>query len=296
MREKRYDEAMCVFTQQSQIKHRLTDPDATPRSEMMDACVELNATQALGVLEHLIATSPDDQDICRLLESLACMYHSAAFDAGNEDKRQEMLQKADDNFAKAMASSEVAVAGSQIDYGIYILHLHRYEEAIVVLKQVISSEFDNPEAANSYENSEKNNFEDENIINEINRHGIITTFSVAFAYYLLTNIYCDTGQQREAETLLPDFQRLCNYTLKEEDPHPMYTTMHARAYSLLGYSHMAVQEYSKAGQAFGKAAQLAVDDYTMAKENRASCDELYRASAIACCICMDEPRAKHKCH
>lgn len=88
---------MCVFTQKSQIKHRLNDPDATPRSEMMDAYVELNATQALGVLEHLIATSPDDQDICRLLENLACIYHSAAFDAGNEDK---MLQKADENFCE----------------------------------------------------------------------------------------------------------------------------------------------------------------------------------------------------
>ena len=36
---------------------------------------------------------------------------------------------------------------------------------------------------------------------------------------------------------------------------------------------MAVHDYSKAGQAFGKAAQLA-DDYTLAEINHVSCDEL----------------------
>ncbi|KAI0220871.1 hypothetical protein LSAT2_027671, partial [Lamellibrachia satsuma] len=92
----------------------------------------------------------------------------------------------------------------------FLLHLHRYEEATTVLKQG---------------DSERNTIEDKNLINEINRHGNISTFSVAFAYYLLANIYYDIGRHKEAEKLLPDFHRLCNNTLAEG---AIDSTMHCR--------------------------------------------------------------------
>ena len=272
MRENRYEEATCVFTQRAQIENHLINSDSTPCNQMSRALLKLEAAQALGVLEYLVATFPDDEDIHSLLGNLACMYHSSAFAAGNEDKRQEMLQKAEENFVKAVSCSGVNVAASQVDYSFFLLHLHRYEEAITVLKQVISSEGDSPVAGNGYGNNERNTIEDGNLINEINRHGNIITFTAAFAYYLLAKLYYNIGRQRESEKLLPDFHRLCNNTLVEGATD---STLHARAYSLLGYSYTEVQDYSKAEQAFGKAAQLA-DDYTLAEENRASCDVFRR--------------------
>ena len=274
MREKRYGEAYCVFAQLLQIRHRVSDidSDATPCSQMSFACLELEAAQALGVFEYLVTTFPDDLHIHSLLGNLACMYHSAAFAKGNADKRQEMLQKADENFVKTVACSGVNVAACQTNYSMLLLYLHRYEEATVVLKKITFSECHNPVAINFYQENDMNTVEDENLINEINRHSDISTFSVAFAYYLLAKIYCDTDRQREAEKLLPNFQRLCDNTLAEGATD---FTLHARAYSLLGYSYTAVQDYSKAEQAFGKAAQLA-DDYTLAEQNWASCDGFRR--------------------
>ena len=125
-------------------------------------------------------------------------------------------------------------------------------------------------AGNGYGNNERNDIEDENLINEINRHGNISTFSAAFAYYLLAKIYYDIGRQREAETLLSDFHRLYNDTLAGG----RYCTLPARAYSLLGYSCTEALDY-KSEQAFGKAAQPA-DDYTLAEENRTSCNVFRR--------------------
>ena len=116
------------------------------------------------------------------------------------------------NFLKAMACSGVNVAANQVDYSLFLLYLHCYEEATTVLKQVISSECQNPVAENAYGDSERNTTEDDNLVNEINRHRNVSIFSVVFGYYLLANIYYDIGRHREEETLLPDFHRLCDMT------------------------------------------------------------------------------------
>ena len=127
-----------MFTQRVQIKHRLIGSVATPCSQTnwFQTCDARLATRgkaarALDVFEYLVATFPDDLHIHSLLGNLACIYHSAAFAAGNEDTRQEMLQNAEENFLKIKACSGVKVAASQFDYSFFMLHLHRYEEATV---------------------------------------------------------------------------------------------------------------------------------------------------------------------
>ena len=239
MREKRYDEATCVFTRLTQIERRPGHSDATLCYNMSFACSELEAAQALGVLEYLVTTFPDDQDVHSLLGNVACMYHSAAFAAGNEDKRQEMLQKAEENFDKTMECGEGNAAANQINYSMFLLHLHRYVEAVIVLKQVIFRDSHNPKTTNRFLASERNTIEDENLINEIKWHGYVITYSVAFAYYLLAKIYCESCRQRQAEKLLPDFQRFCNDIVVEEVINSEF--FNSRAYSLLGYSYLALQ-------------------------------------------------------
>ena len=106
----------------------------TPLSQTNRACLELEPAQALDVLEYLVATFPDDQDIHSLLGNLACMYNSVAFAAGNEHIRQEMLQKAEENFLKSKACGGVNVTAGQTNYSMLLLHLHRYKEATTMLQ------------------------------------------------------------------------------------------------------------------------------------------------------------------
>ena len=101
----------------------------------------------------------------------------------------------------------------------------------------------------------------------MNHQGGIRTASHAFAYYVLAKIYRDTDRKTDAETLLPDFQRLCSDIMSKGT---VDMALRARAFSLLGYAYLAVNNYSKAGQAFDKAAHL-VDGYTLAEVNRNLC-------------------------
>ena len=288
MTERRSDEALCVFTQEIQLYERICRFDGSEPSDdyticslMSHACLELPKSQRVYGLEYVKETFPDNPDRDRLLLSLAMFCHEEAFTAGSEHNRQEMLQKADVNFVEAITYCGVDSIAVKMNYITFLVHLHCYDKAVPLLKEFIAMEANHPTGINGYGLDTRNSVVDENLLKEINRHGNIETASVAFAYYVLAKIYCETNHEAEAMALLPDFQQLCSDTLGKIGLQP---TMHCRAYSLLGYTYLAVQDYTQAGQAFRTAAQLE-DDYTLAEENYAKCDilhlcELFRLSQL----------------
>ena len=253
--------ALFVFKQLAGVTRCLTGGDFDALDLMTCAGIEIGTTDAL---EHIANLHPDCNQRSSVLSNLACLYHSKAF------RKHDMLEKAKENFLKAMSDTGTNDAMIKVDYSMFLVHLHRYDEATDLLKQIIASECKHPVSSNTYRSNMKNITEDENLLKEIDRHGGIRTASHAFAYYVLAKIYCDKDRKTDAETLLPDFQRLCNDIMSKGT---VDVTMRARAFSLLGYVYMAVSNYSKAGQAFDKAAHL-VDGYTLAEVNRKLCDFL----------------------
>ncbi|KAI0227343.1 hypothetical protein LSAT2_022172, partial [Lamellibrachia satsuma] len=288
MTERKFDEALCVFTQDIQLYQRICRFDGSEPSDdytvcnlMSHACFELPKSQRVYGLEYVSETFPDNPDRDRLLLSLAMFFHEEAFTPGNEHNRQEMLQKAEVNFVEAIKYSRVDSIAIKMNYIMFLVHMHCYKKAVPLLKEFIAMEANHPTGINGYGQDTRNSIGDENLLKEINRHDEILTASVAFAYYVLAKIYCDTNREAEAMALLPDFQQLCSDTLGKIGLDP---TMHSSAYSLLGYSYLAAQDYTQAGQAFRTAAQL-VDGYTLAEENYAKCDilhlcELFRLSQL----------------
>ncbi|KAI0237358.1 hypothetical protein LSAT2_012137, partial [Lamellibrachia satsuma] len=185
-------------------------------------------------------------------------------------RKHDMLEKAEEHFLKAMADTGTNDAMIKVDYSMFLVHLHRYDEATDLLKLIIASEYKHPVSSNTYRSNMKSITEDENLLKEIDHIGRFRTASHAFAYYVLAKIYCDTDRKTQAETLLPDFQRLCSDIMSKGT---VDVTMRARAFSLLGYAYLAVNNYNKARQAFDKAVHL-VDGYALAEMNRNSCDVL----------------------
>ncbi|KAK2176273.1 hypothetical protein NP493_673g01028 [Ridgeia piscesae] len=238
---------------------------------MSNACLKLDVPVALAVYEYLRATFPNQQD--HILGNLACMYHAMAFDSGKE--HDEMLQKAEKTFLEALASDGVTAA-IKMDYVTFLVHLHRYDDAIPLLKEIMDSESKNLTGRNGYGKIERQNFDDENILKEIDLHGKLDTVTAAFAYYVLTRIYCITQRLSDAEAIQSHFLVLCNETLLAGRGN---ASDHASAYSLLGYTYMMMQNYTEAMQAFGRAVQLD-SDYTLAQENRGLCEALQLSMTV----------------
>ena len=267
LREGRHNEATSVFTQMADLAYRLSGEHITGLSLMCRASLTLDTAQAVAAFEYLRTAFPDHNSV---LGNLACMYHVAAYTADSEDRRHEMLLKAEENFQKSVACSGVNTAANKMDYAMFLVHQHRYNNVSTLLKEIIASERNNPGARNLYGKNERNSIDDENLLKEINHHQKLATVSVALAYYVLAKIYCDTDLRSDAEALLPEFLLLCNNTLTKGK---VDTSDHACAYSLLGYTYLAVHDYNQAMQAFSKAVQLK-RDYSLAEENRTLCEAL----------------------
>ena len=271
LRERKFDDATGTFTQLSQLLQLLHGENNTVVGLMSNACLKLDVPVALAVYEYLRATFPNQQD--HILGNLACMYHAMAFDSGKE--HDEMLQKAEKTFLEALASDGVTAA-IKMDYVTFLVHLHRYDDAIPLLKEIMDSESKNLTGRNGYGKIERQNFDDENILKEIDLHGKLDTVTAAFAYYVLTRIYCITQRLSDAEAIQSHFLVLCNETLLAGRGN---ASDHASAYSLLGYTYMMMQNYTEAMQAFGRAVQLD-SDYTLAQENRGLCEALQLSMTV----------------
>ena len=263
--------ALCAFEQLADVTRCLTGDDFDALALMTCAGLEIGTTDPL---EYIAEHSTDCDQNSYVLSNLACLYHSEAFTHVRKqdmlEKAEEMLKKAEEHFLEAMSDTDTSDAMIKVDYSMFLVHLHRYDEATDLLKQIIASECKHPVSSNTYRSNMKNITEDENLLKEMNHQGGIRTASHAFAYYVLAKIYCDTDRKTDAETLLLDFQRLCSDIMSKGT---VDVTMRARAFSLLGYAYLAVNNYSQAGQAFDKAVHL-VDGYTLAEANRNLCDVL----------------------
>ena len=91
--------------------------------------------------------------------------------------------------------------------------------------------------------------------------------SHAFAYYVLAKIYCETDRETDAETLMPDSQRLCTDNPVEGN------SGRDDACACILVAWLRVHGGEQLQQAFDKAAHL-VDGYTLAEVNRNLCDVL----------------------
>ena len=273
LNEKRDMNALFAFKQLANVTRRQTGGDCAVLALVTCAALEMDITHAIVQLECIVEKlnkiekpNRDCDESSYVLSNLACMYHAVAF---SDARKHEMLEKAEGNFLKAMSDTSMNDATIKVDYSLFLVHFHRNDEATDLLKQIISSECKYPVSSNMYRSNMKNITEDANLLKEMNHQGGIRTASHAFAYYVLATIYCDTDRQTDAETLLPDFQCLCSNILSRA----VDVTMCARAFSLLGYTYLAVNNYSMARQAFDNAAHL-VDGYTLAVVKCNLCDTL----------------------
>ena len=273
MRERKFDDATATFTQLSRLLRLLYGDDRDVVVLMSNACLTLDVPVALAGHEYLRTAFPNQHDKCFILGNLACMYHAMAFDGGNE--RDDMLQKAEDTFLEALAS-DIVTNASKMDYVTFLVHLHRYDDAIPLLMEITDTERKHPTSRNGYGKIERQNFDDENILKEIDRHGKLNTVTVAYAYYVLAKIYCITQRMSDAEAIQSHFLMLCNETLLAGRGT---ASERASAYSLLGYTYMMMQNYTEAMKAFGRAVELE-SDYTLAEENRVLCEALQLSMTV----------------
>ena len=240
----------------------------SPCRLMTDICEELSVQEGLPGLDYITRAFPDDPNRGRLLAYLAMFFHMDAFAPGNEQWQQELLKRAEENYLEAIKCGGGGNIQIMMNYALFLVHLHRGDEAIPTLKEIIAREDDLPVELSGYSEGAIMFIADKNLLNEIVRHGTITASTVAIAYYVLASIYCDTDREIEGVILLPAFNRFCSKPLMERELDP---TNLSRTLSLLGYTYQAMRKYTEAGQAFRRAAELEAG-YTAAEENRDLCD------------------------
>ena len=268
MREGKFDEALCVLTQISQFDFDGDNlNDKSPCRLMTDMCEELSAEEALREFDYIPRIFPNRG---LLLANLAMLFHIIAFEPGNEQWKQELLKTTEENYLEAIVCGGEGNIQIMMDYAFFLVHLHRGDDAIPTLKEIIAREDDLPVQLSGYHEGAIKIIVDKNLLNEIDKHGTIFVPTVAIAYYVLVSIYCDTDQERDGAVLLSGFQRYCSKPLMERELDP---TKLSRTLSLLGYTYQAMQRYTEAGQLFRRAAELEAG-YTAAEENRDLCDAL----------------------
>ncbi|KAI0221572.1 hypothetical protein LSAT2_027108, partial [Lamellibrachia satsuma] len=281
LREQMFTDAPFVFSRLENVTEFLTGC-TFPTGHVLYSCasMELDLSEARDILGNV-----DRTDVYRNTHRAYFFSRLArSYKAGTVVETLQVLNRTasvEENFLADMLVSAANTAAVKMDFCMFLVHLHRYDEAIPLLKEIVATECKHPLGHNMYSKNMSIISDDENLHKETCRHTMIRTMSVAFAYYVFAKICCDTNQETKAMALLPDFQRLCSDTLTEGT---VDTTMHAQAFSLLGYTYLAVQDYAKAGQAFRTAVQL-VDGYTLAEENCANCEAI-RHSAPDVHICI----------
>ena len=244
--------------------------DKSPCRLMTDICEELSVQEGLPGLDYITRAFPDDHNRGRLLAYLAMFFHMDAFAPGNEHWQQELLKRAEENYLEAIKCGGEGNIQFMMNYALFLVHLHRGDEAIPTLKDIIAREGDLPIDLSGYNEGASKFIVDKNLLNEIDKHGTITAPTVAIAYYVLASIYCDTDRETEGVILLLAFNRFCSKPLMERELDP---TNLSRTLSLLGYTYKAMRKYTEAGEAFRRAAELEAG-YNAAEENRDLCDAL----------------------
>ena len=271
LREEMFADAPFVFTSLERVTIMLSGRrglliNSSPILESF-AGVELDLLEATNLLGRV-----DRKDVYRNSYVAYFLSRHAVTKCKDFTPKDEMDYLTDLSFRGANRSA------LRMDYCMFLVYLRRYEEAMPLLYTIIKEERAHPVGYNVYSKSMSVIQGDKNLHQETDRHILIRTMSVAFAYYTLAKIYCDTNEQAEVTALLPDFQHLCSETLERGT---VDSTLHAQAYSLLGYTYLALWNYSQAHQAFNRAVQLE-HGYTLAEENRDKCGDL-RQSVLATC-------------
>jgi len=227
--------------------------DKSPCRLMTDICEQLSVQDRQPAMDYMTRTFSDDHDREWLLACLAMFFHMDASKPGYEQWQQELLKKVEGNYLKAIKCGGEDNIQIMMDYAWFLLHIHRCDEAIPILKEIIAREDDLPVELSGYSEGVNHLIADKNLLNEIDKHGTITAPTVAIAYYVLVSIYCDTDRETEGVDLLPAFKRFCSKLLMERELDPMKLS---HTFSLLGYTYQAMSKYTEAGQAFRRAADL----------------------------------------
>ena len=147
LKEKKSSITAYVFLSQqlADVTKCLTGDDYHKVALITCASLEINATHAVDSLEStaqlIINFTENSHASGYVFSNLACLYHAVAF---SDVRKNELLEKAEENFLKAMSDTGTNDAMIKVDYSMFLVHLHRYDEATDLLKQIIASECKHP--------------------------------------------------------------------------------------------------------------------------------------------------------
>ena len=189
-----------------------------------------------------------------LYDHLGCMYHSAA--KVFQEQRKDVLKRAEAAFKSAIQKEDCGI-GTYADYGSFLCKTKRYEESIPILRKVILAESKRPTSINFYGKMEAI-VSDQYIKREIEANDGLELFSIAYAYYLLSESFIRLKKKKDLMQNWRNFEEMCSTT---KDPN---------SFSLLGYTRMKLHQFTKAQRQFETVLQRQPEN-KLANENIEAC-------------------------
>ena len=191
-----------------------------------------------------------------LFDHLGCMYHSAG--KIFQEQRKDVWKRAEAAFKSAIVKEDCGI-GTYADYGSFLCKTKRYEESIPILRKVILAETKRPTSINFYGKMEAI-VSDQYIKREIEASDGVELYSIAYAYYLLSESFIKLKKKKDLMQNWRNFEEMCN------------TTKDANSFSLLGYTRMKLHQFTKAQRHFETVRQMQPDN-KLVSENIATCEK-----------------------
>lgn len=159
--------------------------------------------QSLSFYEAVVSLGESYPELMELRGNLASLYHVYAYLQPSSSERDLYLRKAGilfkDLYNKGMQSA--------IDYMTYLVKQRKFNEAICIVEEFLSTVEEKDNIIYSYTEKEMAIIDD-NLTKHIEMHGPVSGDALSFAYYYLIRCLCETGEASRSSQVEATLRKL----------------------------------------------------------------------------------------